>query len=1148
PYFGLPAIPPTYLLPDDPYRFLGRYTQADAHIFFGRGAYIRDIYHQLNSPHASPVLLLYGQSGVGKSSLLEAGLFPRLESEFDIRFARRNPETGLLGHLCEALGLPPAETDAGVLLAQWKQLEINSPEKGLLIALDQVEEVYTRPRDQDPAELANFLTCVGNIFAHPADRPKGKLLLSYRKEFNPEIDKACREAGVPREAVFVDRLDRQGLMEIVTGLTSTAQLSAKYRLRIGEGLPALIADDLLVDKNSPISPVLQIILTRLWQEEAEKDERLFTCDAYNDLQKKGILLDDFFHQQMAELHRWEEEVQQAAESSGLALDMLQYHTTPLGTAESRNLDELREIYQHQGDRLESLILQLNGLYLLTATGRGSSSLAHDTLAPVVKKEHNESERPGQRASRILASKMMDYDIQPDRTYIDEEDLKLVEEGAGGMRIWTGKERELIEKSRKRRARVQAERKRNRRLKMGFVALITMLAVTASFLWWRSSVQASVNQLISEALRQKETDATEALKKIQLAWKKIRKAPFSLDRSLAMQTRRDIYEQNEFYRYAYPFDSAVTRVDLSSDGTVLLAAAGRQAFLWDTSGHTKAAFTHDDRIRSVTFSPIDQFVLTAGLDSTIRLWHMDGRIKVLMKDRMGPVNRAIFSPNGQSILSTSHDGRVVRWNLEGDTLKSWRASFKHGILAAAFFPNGDTIVTGGEDQFVSMWDINGIKLNSIPQNNTVVALAPSPSGDSFLAATLYTVQLIGKDGRSILSFRPHEERITDLAFSPDGKSFFTASMDGQVKSWDLSGNLLRTYRGHKDFVNGIAISADGKAFISAGRDRQVKWWKRDSKVNREFGPHAEGVTCLAVSNDGQYLLTGIGGGLAEALSNLGDAQMDELQLYEMMEQPKSAYLWQMDGRRLRLLNGHTDEILAVAIAPEGGQYLTAGRDYQAIIWNKKDSIPLQHEDEVNAAAYSPQGKTIATGCLDQTVRIWNRAGKLLTTIPHPGPVSSLAFSPDGSQLLTGCYDGFVRLWQLGDTPVCQDSFAAKQRNIECVAFSSDGQSLAFGEGNSDAVVTICSLRTSTCKAVSFPESNSAGQKRVNSLTFSPDSRHILAGLEGGSVRMLNLAGEELLTIREFNEKGVSSVAFTPDGKWILTGSLDHFVRVFRNIIE
>lgn len=249
PYFGLPNIPNHYDLPEEPYHYLARYTKSDARIFFGRGNYIRDLYHRLCSPHGAPVLLLYGQSGVGKSSLMEAGLLPRLESEYDLYVVRRDPQVGLKAHLCAALDWDAENVEAHELLQKWKQLEVASPKKGRLIVIDQVEEVYTRPRVEDSEELAVFLGLISGIFSQANERPAGKVVLSYRKEFDPEIEKACRAAGVPKEKVFLERLDRSGIIEIIEGLTSNNLLQQKYRLTLEKNLSVLIADDLLVDKN-----------------------------------------------------------------------------------------------------------------------------------------------------------------------------------------------------------------------------------------------------------------------------------------------------------------------------------------------------------------------------------------------------------------------------------------------------------------------------------------------------------------------------------------------------------------------------------------------------------------------------------------------------------------------------------------------------------------------------------------------------------------------------------------------------------------------------------------------------------------------------------------------------------------------------------
>jgi hypothetical protein len=120
---GLPGLK-TRDLPATPFRFLDRFTEKDGEIFFGRNADIRGLYERLTSDDAAPIVLLYGQSGVGKSSLLDAGLRPRLARTCDTRYAVRHAEATLLDTL---QGLLTGETVTGAtaesLAAAWTRAE-----------------------------------------------------------------------------------------------------------------------------------------------------------------------------------------------------------------------------------------------------------------------------------------------------------------------------------------------------------------------------------------------------------------------------------------------------------------------------------------------------------------------------------------------------------------------------------------------------------------------------------------------------------------------------------------------------------------------------------------------------------------------------------------------------------------------------------------------------------------------------------------------------------------------------------------------------------------------------------------------------------------------------------------------------------------
>jgi hypothetical protein len=98
PLFGLPA-PRVDWLPESPYLGLRPFTRKEAPVFYGRGKAIRELYSLVTDPGTRSVILYYGPTGAGKSSVLAAGLLPRLELDHEVRYLRRDPSLGLLGTL-----------------------------------------------------------------------------------------------------------------------------------------------------------------------------------------------------------------------------------------------------------------------------------------------------------------------------------------------------------------------------------------------------------------------------------------------------------------------------------------------------------------------------------------------------------------------------------------------------------------------------------------------------------------------------------------------------------------------------------------------------------------------------------------------------------------------------------------------------------------------------------------------------------------------------------------------------------------------------------------------------------------------------------------------------------------------------------------
>lgn|GEM_PF-2921108 len=538
PLFGLPPPPqlPLTKLPPDPFRYLERYGKDDAEIFFGRGREIRQLFSLLTSQKDASLILFYGQSGVGKSSVLEAGLLPRLvgRSPYNgnrIATGRRHPKRGLMYTLKEALvkALLPFTDQAVAEVRQYEPLrlikanlegvqEIESEPHikdnpfyqvpKLVILLDQVEEAFTRPLKETgmsiQQEWTSLFEFLKQILLNPIYRYDVKVILSFRKEYHPEIQAYCKRSGLSWEDVFLRPLDEQGIREVVMGLQSTERLRGKYQVDIeetdadGSSLPASIAEDLMEDKYSPISPILQIQLSEMWEKEKLKTKgRAFTYSGYKELKRDGDgKLEQFFEQQMRKLEKQPDQLKQYIDA-GLVLDLLHLHTTDLGTADQCRLEDLYSNYldERQEGRqainkkdLQALVNELIDLRLLLRLDDQSTRLAHDTLAPFVRKTFAYSELPGQRAAHILRNKTQfvhnaDQDeaatllpkalplvlSEPQSSsslfttvlkkmeklaaakaddsnplVLDPANLRIIEAGKKGMRKWNDKEQKLVD--------------------------------------------------------------------------------------------------------------------------------------------------------------------------------------------------------------------------------------------------------------------------------------------------------------------------------------------------------------------------------------------------------------------------------------------------------------------------------------------------------------------------------------------------------------------------------------------------------------------------------------------------------------------------------------------------------------------------------
>jgi WD40 repeat protein len=319
--------------------------------------------------------------------------------------------------------------------------------------------------------------------------------------------------------------------------------------------------------------------------------------------------------------------------------------------------------------------------------------------------------------------------------------------------------------------------------------------------------------------------------------------------------------------------------------------------------------HEDRVTSAVFSPDGQTILTASFDGTARLWDGQGSELAALRGHRhrSAVWSAIFSPDGETILTASSDWTTWLWDRQGNELAVLRGHV--GSVIAVFSPNGQTILTAGTDGTARLWD---------------------------------------RQGNELAVLRGHGDSVRSAIFSPDGETILTASDDGAARLWDRRGNELVVLRGHDATVWSAIFSPDGEAILTASDDGTARLWNRQGNELAVLRGHGDSVRSAVFSPDGQTILTASSDGTAR--------------------------LWDRQGNELAVLRGHDATVWSAIFSPDGEAILTASDDGAARLWDRQGNelaVLRGHERPIYSAVFSPDGQTILTASGDRTARLYRR---------------------------------------------------------------------------------------------------------------------------------------------------------------------------------
>ena len=563
----------------------------------------------------------------------------------------------------------------------------------------------------------------------------------------------------------------------------------------------------------------------------------------------------------------------------------------------------------------------------------------------------------------------------------------------------------------------------------------------------------------------------------------------------------VRERNRFEEHS----DVVESVSFSPDGKTIASsgATGDQTVkLWNIDGTLLQTFQgHDGSVTSVSFSPDGKIIASASFDNTVKLWSIDGILLKTLQSHTDWVWSVSLSPDGKIIASASADDTVKLWNLDGKLTATFQCN-QGGINEVSFSPDGKTLASAGNDGTIKFWNLGDLRKNKIPAKQSLLRKV-----QNFIGRLLNRKSL---DRTLRQTFDAHIGWVRSVSFSPDGTTIVSGGRDKTVKLWNLDGTLRRTLQGHGDEVRSVRFSADGKTIASSSTDQTIKLWKLDGTLLKTIQGHDGQILEINFSPDGKILAS---------------ASADY-----------TVKLWSLDETLLKTIPAHVNYVQSVSFSPDGKTIASASNDSTVKLW-KLDGTLLKtiqgHNSTVKDVSFSPNGKTIASASWDGTVKLWNLDGTLLRTLPgHNNQATSVSFSPDGKTIASGGSDSNIKLWNIDGTLL--KIFSGHSSTINSVSFSPDGKTIA--SASYDQTLKLWSLDGTLLKTL---QGHDDGVDEVN---FSPDGKTLASASWDGTVKLWSLNDELLHTLRGHGDE-VWGMSFNPDGTAIVTGGKNNTIKVW-----
>ncbi len=1132
-----------------PYKGLAPFSESDANIFFGREQECEVVAANLLT---SRFTVVYGASGVGKSSLLRAGVVHYLSTLAQKRLQssteeRNTPEFivivfdrwsgNLVGGLSEQirqvlspfvqsydLGFQPNDSIPD-LVDKWKQATRST----LLVILDQFESylAYHPEVDEFTTQLSDAIRTEGLGI---------NFLISIREDSLAKLDRF--EGYIPNlfdNNIRINRLGRTPAKEAIENPIRKFNEINKTEIRIEPELVETVLNEVtagkimgvvegsrfsISSKDEVDAPYLQLVMERLWKTEIEAGSDVLRLKTLHEVGYAESIVRKHLDDKMEELDTPEQNI---------AAQIFRYLVTPSRAKVAYSASDLAAYTN----------LKKNEITLVLEKLSSTDSRIVRLLSPL------SNQHPAIRYEIFhdaLSAAVLDWRarfVQKQNAYIQKQrSIAFARELAANSISQMQQDQDLS-------VLLALEALRIEEIPQAYSAL--RLAVVRSYMRY----------IIRDHLRP------------------VKCVAYSPDGQYLLTASDDCTARIWTARYRpvnlMQHESPVLGAVYSPDSKFILTFSSKRAFVWTNKGNLSHELKgHSEDITCATFSADGQFVATSSKDMTARVWTTKvGTPIAQMVGHSRSVNCITFNPDDEFVATGSDDGMVKIWEASSGKLRTELRGHEGPVDHISYYPKGiadnELLLTSGQDNIARVWNTrSGLCLQALRGHTGIITSSLfNNDGTRILTASEDgTVRIWDTHmGMLLAVLRGHTDPVLDVLFTPDGKFIITTSGDETSRVWDaIIGDCILVLRGHRGAVRTATVSGKGNIIVTGGEDAKVRIWQshlmraplelrgyedqllgisfgHDNNCVVAFGTNAIARTWEVTSGKSRLVLDGHESRLRSVSFSYHNNQI------LTSSDDGTARLWSATtGQSLGTLRGHLGSVYNALFSPDDRLIVTSGVDKTVRIWDldKKDlnSQILVQGDNISCLSISHNGKflAVARGNQSAVVEIWNLVGRRCTAklSGHNLTIYGVNFSYNDEYLVTASDDSKVCVWDVS-TGKCLKNLSTHKSWVRQAIFSPDNKYIATAGGDNTAKIWDAETGQVTVDVLHAAP--------VNTVAFSPNGQLVVSASLDNTVKLWDVLYGWLLEEFHGHTKPVQCVAFSPDGNYVATASLDGIGRLY-----